>query len=135
MPYRTRSELPEGVQNVLSKHAQDIYKEPSTVHTSSTTHRRKDGAAPAKKKLPTAWHGRPLKRRDTRKARMRNGIVIVSESVGDLLFRVAAIDDTRDNFALAGREFVRAKRALDRYILLVGLADSTNIFTNNEEVE
>lgn len=27
MPYDTRSELPESVQNVLPAHAQDIYKE------------------------------------------------------------------------------------------------------------
>lgn len=27
MPYKSINELPEGVQNVLPKHAQDIYKE------------------------------------------------------------------------------------------------------------
>lgn len=27
MPYKNISELPDGVQNVLPKHAQDIYKE------------------------------------------------------------------------------------------------------------
>jgi cation transport regulator len=27
MPYKTINELPDGVQNVLPKHAQDIYKE------------------------------------------------------------------------------------------------------------
>lgn len=27
MPYKTINELPEGVRNVLPKHAQDIYKE------------------------------------------------------------------------------------------------------------
>lgn len=53
MPYKTKRELPDNVQNVLPAHAQDIYKEAFNSASNSTKIRTIAGMMPAVKRRHT----------------------------------------------------------------------------------
>lgn len=57
MPYTTINELPEGVQNVLPPHAQDIYKEAfnSAYDQYDTPEKRRDGQSREETAHKVAW--------------------------------------------------------------------------------
>lgn len=60
MPYKSKSELPDNVQNVLPAHAQDIYKEAfNSAWDQSTKKKKIAGTMPAVKRRRIKWPGPP----------------------------------------------------------------------------
>lgn len=61
MPYKSKSELPDNVQNVLPAHAQDIYKEAFNSAWINTKIKKIAGTMPAVKRRRIKWPGRRKK--------------------------------------------------------------------------
>lgn len=58
MPYKTKRDLPDNVQNVLPAHAQDIYKEAFNSAWINTKIKTIVGTMPAAKRRRIKWPGR-----------------------------------------------------------------------------
>lgn len=59
MPYKSKSELPDNVQNVLPAHAQDIYKEAFNSAWDQYKDKEDRRTMPAVKRRRIRWPGPP----------------------------------------------------------------------------
>ncbi|SUX85493.1 cation transport regulator [Citrobacter koseri] len=73
MPYKTKSDLPESVQDVLPAHAQDIYKEAFNSAWEQYKDKRTDVTTPAGRRPRIRLPGLPSKM-ITKKGMMISGI-------------------------------------------------------------